>query len=477
MNTFHKDAGDVIDLAHVSLVNNYSFSGCLSTNVINTDAVSSCSEHAFDGSIFEEKSKTEDVVMAGSILAYVNPDADTLYFPSNITCVRKNLLDSLVLNTVVVEDTKVLKYLIHVSLIKKLVIKNIPDDGLSFGFLKTLHRIKALELSFDDKDFTSIDGVVYSKDRKKLFVYPKLGGTEFSVPEGIEYICKFAFCDCDICSVSFPDSLRRIGAGAFYRSNIQHVNLGNGLTHLESEGPNVPSFGIFDGCTSLEHVEIPQQITSIGKHTFRGSGLKSIVFHEGLQSIGTAAFGNCTSLSQVSIPASVSAIQRGNFGYAKDIYLSGMVKNPSYWMLNRGASNVTAFHFNDKVFYLSDNFNSNKELLGFLAKQNFDAVIENQLSFTKNSDIKQYLALQIYKENADNNKCKAYLKRVSLNIATKMLNKNANEQLAWFLSQDFLSQASLKKLLSLSENSGNTIASSYIADAMNRNFKKTSFQL
>ena len=52
LNTFCKKPGEEIDLKDVSSIEDYAFEGCMSTNVINTDDITTLSRKSFAGSAF-----------------------------------------------------------------------------------------------------------------------------------------------------------------------------------------------------------------------------------------------------------------------------------------------------------------------------------------------------------------------------------------------------------------------------------------
>lgn len=66
---------------------------------------------------------------------------------------------------------------------------------------------------------------------------------------------------------------------------------------------------MFSDCTSLTSIEIPSSVTGIESSAFQNCReLNSVIFHEGIRSIGYSAFYGCTSLTSIEIPASVETI-------------------------------------------------------------------------------------------------------------------------------------------------------------------------
>ena len=65
--------------------------------------------------------------------------------------------------------------------------------------------------------YTSIDGVLYSKDRKTLILYPKgRADIVFTIPDNVSTIGEYAFEDCtNLTFIVLPDSITSIGSNAF----------------------------------------------------------------------------------------------------------------------------------------------------------------------------------------------------------------------------------------------------------------------
>ena len=63
----------------------------------------------------------------------------------------------------------------------------------------------------------------------------------------------------------------------------------------------------FRNCINLTSIEIPSSVREIGIGAFKESGLTSIIFHEGLETIASEAFAQ-SSLTSITIPNSVTSI-------------------------------------------------------------------------------------------------------------------------------------------------------------------------
>lgn len=58
--------------------------------------------------------------------------------------------------------------------------------------------------------------------------------------------------------------------------------------------------GMFQGCTALTSVNIPDSVTHIAENMFRQSGITSITIPEGVTVINYGAFYGCSDLASVT---------------------------------------------------------------------------------------------------------------------------------------------------------------------------------
>ena len=172
-------------------------------------------------------------------------------------------------------------------------------------------------------EYSSVDGVLFNKNKTQLVTHPAGKGISYSIPNGVTRISSYAFSGCSsLTSITIPNSVTSIGYCAFYGcSSLTSVTIPDGVTSIDSS--------TFSGCSSLTSVTIPNSVTSIGSDAFYGcSSLTSITIPDGVTSIGSDAFRNCSRLASIAIPASVTTIGYGAF-YQSNlmvVYYSGTIE-------------------------------------------------------------------------------------------------------------------------------------------------------
>ena len=157
-------------------------------------------------------------------------------------------------------------------------------DETSFFYCKEL---KSIEVDEANEYYTSVDGVLYTKDMKKLMVYPiKKVETSYTIPEGVERIGVCAFYKNEtLTEVNIPSTLKEIGDMAFFKcEKISLVTLPDGLEKIGSD-----AFSYCQGMTPVMY--IPDSVKEIGSFAFYScSNLKE--FYMGAQSEEQITFGD-----------------------------------------------------------------------------------------------------------------------------------------------------------------------------------------
>lgn len=215
---------------------------------------------------------------------------------------------------------------------------NIPGTGggdcrgsRSFGSIGS--SLAAIKVDENNKNFTSVDGVLFSKDKTTLIAYPA-GKAEnsYDIPSGITNIKNHAFSSCKhLTNVTISNGVTKIGSHAFEDcKNLANVTISDSVTLI--------GVGAFEDCETLTSVIIPDSVTEIGWRAFAGctnlasitlpysvtyigemkifdwcTSLTSVTVPSGVTKIGEDAFDGCMSLTSITIPNSVTEIDEGAF--------------------------------------------------------------------------------------------------------------------------------------------------------------------
>jgi hypothetical protein len=111
------------------------------------------------------------------------------------------------------------------------------------------------------------------------------------IAEGVTDIGMYAFYQCNLTSITIPNSVISIGEGAFcHCSNLENITIPSSIIRIGNEA--------FYYCSSLKSIVIPNSVISIGKGAFSSCfNLKSITIPDSVTSIGIGAFKNCQRLT------------------------------------------------------------------------------------------------------------------------------------------------------------------------------------
>jgi len=212
------------------------------------------------------------------------------------------------------------------------------DD--SFNYHKSL---RAFTVAGGNKEFKSVDGVLYSKDGKTLSSYPCGKEDEsFTVPDGVTKIDSFGANE-SLVSVKLPDSLEKIGDSAFCDCEaLESITLPDSLEEIGDSA--------FSGCKALESIKIPASVTEIVSNAFSwcealcsiavasgneeyksvdgvlyskdgktllsypsGKEDESFTVPDGVTKIDDSAFYDCNALESITLPASITKIGKYAF--------------------------------------------------------------------------------------------------------------------------------------------------------------------
>ena len=250
----------------------------------------------------------------------------------------------------------------------KLVDLTILSDSLNVNglVLGKLPNLKEIKVNEDNSKYMVEDGILFSKDGRKIYLYPvgKTGDT-YVFDSNIKEIGDYAFSNCSsFKTINIPDTVEVVGNFAFQScSNLKEatVNAKNlrRLTFYKSSnlesvtiGANVSSWGdqIFFSCSKLSDLTILSSTLDVNNnHLYTSSALKEIkvnednskymvkdgilfskdgskiyayptgkqedtyVFDSNVKEIGDSAFQGCSSFKTVNIPDTVEVVGSSAF--------------------------------------------------------------------------------------------------------------------------------------------------------------------
>ncbi len=150
-----------------------------------------------------------------------------------------------------------------VSHINALTTLTIPAsvDSISGTFVNYSYGLKEIAVDKDNAKYTSYNGVLFSKDRKRLVAYPYAHGTTYTVPAGTEVIVVSAFRGSALTQVSLPTTLRTIESSGFFdNQSLTSVVVPRGVLTIGNSA--------FGSCTAMTSAELPETLTSLGYNAF-----------------------------------------------------------------------------------------------------------------------------------------------------------------------------------------------------------------
>ena len=156
----------------------------------------------------------------------------------------------------------------------------------------------------DNENYSSKDGVLYSKDGTTLVNYPDTSKAKsFTVPSGVTKIGDYAFYAVDNLKTVDLGSVNELGKDAFASSTtLRNVTFSKNLTAIPDSAFS---------STNIKNLVLPSNIKEIGSNSFSGISAKTIDLGS-VETIGDSALSSAYNIKEITIPASVTSVA-GNF--------------------------------------------------------------------------------------------------------------------------------------------------------------------
>ncbi len=179
--------------------------------------------------------------------------------------------------------------------LEKITLPSNLDSGGFVSFLMS-NNLKEIHIAESNATFTTVDGVLFSKDKTEILTYPpNKAGSSYNLPEELTSIMHSAFRDSrHLKHVHFGNNVTLIDYYAFTNASaLEEIDIPEGITVLPNE--------VFKNCTSLVDVSLPNGLISIGEEAFQNTVITSIAIPATVNEIGENAFKDCNNLSELKV--------------------------------------------------------------------------------------------------------------------------------------------------------------------------------
>ena len=247
--------------------------------------------------------------------------------------------------------------------------------------------LKNINVSENNNNYASIDGVLFNKDKTSLILYPPCRSESYIIPEGVLNIKSDAFVNSIITDIIISKDVEVIEDGAFWGADdLQRIAVVDGNNNYSSidgilfnkdktsiliypcEKDDFTTYTVpdtvveignlaFDSCGFFEEIILPDNLKIIGDCAFYWcDNISEIQIPDTVTEIGYRAFDSCNSLMTITIPDGVESIGYGLFMHCES--LESVVLPDSIKTIEDSVFNDCP-KLNDVYYYgTQDNWNS-----------------------------------------------------------------------------------------------------------------------
>ncbi len=345
----------------INKVNNFLFSDCYSLNQVTFhEKMDSIGTYSFKNCGLKDISIPEGISYIGKNAFYGCTSLEDISFPESLTYIDDEAFSGCI------------------KLTKLFIPKNVIHLGTKFVNNEYDAIINEINVDQENKIYSSIDGILYDKQKTRLILCPRMYEGDLFLPETVNSLDNFSFVNCRsiksitfpyslksigkqcfsgaqiISSISLPSNVESIGDSCFMNSYIPSISIpasttfigndalaGNGFTEIIVDESN-PNYSSRDGVfynkdfseliiyprgKAAKSFVVPGQVKTICDYAFYNlsyqtypSPLETIEIENGVEIIGRHNFQHFPNLKTVSLPASMKLIKYGSFHYCDNIY-------------------------------------------------------------------------------------------------------------------------------------------------------------
>ena len=108
-------------------------------------------------------------------------------------------------------------------------------------------KLTEISVSEENQSFSSLEGVLFNKDKTKLIIYPNAKKSSlYEVPKSVSEIERIAFSNAALLKIILPETITKIGENAFRSSTIKEISIPKSVSVMENE--------ILQWCDNLEKI-------------------------------------------------------------------------------------------------------------------------------------------------------------------------------------------------------------------------------
>lgn len=471
-NTFCKKKGENIDLKNVNRIKDYAFVNCCSGNVTNVSEQILCDYKAF----YQYKGiyqlpVVDGAHMMGNIMMTVS---NTI--PACTTAINRYIDFSG--RNVKLTNPGIVSNIYPAHMPKRIYVDNeriiSPDEIYTAGNTS----IENIDINPKNKYYTSIDGIVYTADKKTLIRCPVGKSGKVVIPDGVTTIGRHAFRSCKISEVVIPDSVTEIGISAFTESHIQDFTLGKGMTYIGKY--------MFSTCKNIKHIHIPSHIKEIMSSAFSACNAEDIVLDEGVERIGLNAFEVSTANdTKIILPSSVKMIGDGALRNIKNVTLTNKIP-PGFFMsldtYESGADIYVKIRGKQYILPSQSHFQTIDDYVMSLPFD--DQILWRQFKYITEPMERYEFIMRAYK--AVDGDIEEQSKKEMLDMLRDnqeyIINNYCKyrydvEDFIFMLSLDICTKQTIEKIISFADKTEGLLLKAYALDALNRMDTKTDFEI
>lgn len=471
-NTFCKKKGENIDLKNVNRIKDYAFMNCCSGNVTNIGKTVRCDYKAFfNYNGINLLPVVDGAHMMGNIMMTVS---NTI--PACTTAINRYIDFSG--RNVKLTNPGIVSNIYPAHMPKRIYVDNeriiSPDEIYTAGNTS----IENIDINPKNKYYTSIDGIVYTADKKTLIRCPVGKSGKVVIPDGVTTIGRHAFRSCKISEVVIPDSVTEIGISAFTESHIQDFTLGKGMTYIGKY--------MFSTCKNIKHIHIPSHIKEIMSSAFSACNAEDIVLDEGVERIGLNAFEVSTANdTKIILPSSVKMIGDGALRNIKNVTLTNKIP-PGFFMsldtYESGADIYVKIRGKQYILPSQSHFQTIDDYVMFLPFD--DQILWRQFKYITEPMERYEFIMRAYK--AVDGDIEEQSKKEMLDMLRDnqeyIINNYCKyrydvEDFIFMLSLDICTKQTIEKIISLADKTEGLSLKAYALDALNRMDTKTDFEI